>query len=90
MTRYELLVAGALTMGYVVAALFFFRFWRQTADRLFALFAASFVILAVQRVALALTVEVQANAVCLYSLRLFAFLLILAAILEKNMSRPGA
>lgn len=90
MTRYELLVAGALTMGYVIAALFFFRFWRQTADRLFALFAASFAILAIQRVALALTVDIPTNAVWLYTLRLVAFLLILAAILEKNRSRPGA
>ncbi len=88
MMRYELLVAGALTMGYAIAALFFFRFWRQTADRLFALFAASFAILAIQRVALALTVDIPANAVWLYTLRLVAFLLILAAILEKNRSRP--
>ncbi|MEO8575969.1 MAG: DUF5985 family protein [Gemmatimonadales bacterium] len=84
MTRYELLVAGALTMGYAIAALFFFRFWKQTADRLFALFSASFAILAVQRLALASTVDVQGNAVWLYGLRLVAFLLILAAIADKN------
>ena len=87
MTRYQLLAAGALTMGYAVAALFFFRFWRQTSDRLFAFFSASFAILALQRVGLALTVDIQSNAVWLYSLRLIAFLLILAAILEKNRSR---
>ncbi len=90
MTRYQLLVAGALTMGYCVAGLFFFRFWRRTADRLFALFAASFAILAIQRIALALTVDIRANSPWLYSLRLVAFLLILAAILEKNRARPSA
>lgn len=61
----------------------------ETTDRLFALFVASFTILAVQRVALALTVDIQAHAVWLYSLRLVAFLLILAAVMEKNRSRPA-
>lgn len=86
MTRYQALVAGALAMSYFVVALFFLRFWRQTADRLFALFSASFFILAVQRVALALTDDITENAVWLYSLRLLAFLLILAGIVEKNRS----
>src|SRR5687768_14593332 len=41
---------GAITLGWFVAALFFVRFWRQTRDRLFLLFAVSFVILAVTRI----------------------------------------
>lgn len=88
--KYQLLVSGALAMGYAVAASFFFQFWRQTADRLFAFFSASFAILALQRVALALTDDVEANSVWFYGMRLLAFLLILAAILEKNKARPGA
>jgi hypothetical protein len=87
MTAYQGLVAGALAMGYLVVALFFLRFWRQTADRFFILFSASFAILAIQRVALALTVDVRDNAVWLYSLRLLAFMLILAAIIQKNRSQ---
>ena len=36
------LVTGAIVMGYAVAGLFFIRFWRQTRDRLFLIFAVSF------------------------------------------------
>lgn len=90
MTKYQALVAGALTMGYLIVSLFFLRFWRQTADRLFALFSASFFILAVQRIALALTEDIPENAAWLYSLRLLAFLLILAGIVEKNRGAPSS
>jgi hypothetical protein len=33
---------GAIAMCFALAGLFFFRFWRDTLDRLFLLFAASF------------------------------------------------
>jgi hypothetical protein len=35
-------VAGAVTMGFAVAGLFFLRFWRRTTDGLFLAFAAAF------------------------------------------------
>jgi hypothetical protein len=38
---------GAVTMGCTVAGVFFFRFWRQSLDRLFLRFAWAFWILAV-------------------------------------------
>jgi hypothetical protein len=47
------MLAGALAMGYLVAMLFFFRFWRDTRDRLFLLFGIAFLIFAGQRAALA-------------------------------------
>ncbi|HKU59897.1 MAG TPA: DUF5985 family protein [Gemmatimonadales bacterium] len=77
-------VSGAITMGYLVVGLFFLRFWRDTRDRLFLIFAVAFWILAVQRVALVLTRHMAETAAGLYLLRLFAFLLILAAIIDKN------
>ena len=39
-------VSGLITMGFLVAAGFFARFWRRTADRLFLAFAIAFVLLA--------------------------------------------
>ena len=81
-----LLVAGALSAGYAVAALFFARFWRDTRDRLFGFFAVAFAILAVQRVALALAADQRGLSTTLYGLRLLAFLLILYAIVDKNRS----
>lgn len=84
------LISGAILMGYVVAGLFFWRFWRQTQDRLFAIFAVSFWMLGVQRLAVAMTTEVMENRVWLYGIRLLAYVLILAAIIDKNRSsRPG-
>lgn len=78
------LVSGAMVMAYLTAGLFFLRFWRQTHDRLFAMFAAAFWILAIQRLALGITVETTENATWLYVIRLVAFLLILFAIIDKN------
>ncbi len=79
-----LLVSGAIVMGYAVAGLFFLRFWRDTRDRLFLIFAVAFWILGVQRLALTLGRDMVEDQTGLYLVRLFAFLLILAAIVDKN------
>ncbi len=78
------LVSGAILMGYGVAGLFFLRFWRQTRDRLFLVFGIAFFILGLQRLALALTTDPLESRTGLYLVRLFAFLLILGAIVDKN------
>ena len=80
------LVAGAIAMGYLVAGLFFLKFWRDVRDRLFLLFAVAFGLLAVQRVALATVADTAEAALPLYGLRLFAFVIIAAAIVDKNRS----
>jgi hypothetical protein len=77
-------VSGALVAGYLTIALFFMRFWRDSRDRLFGLFAASFGILAVQRLALVVTMNHLENQTALYVLRLLAFVLIIVAIIDKN------
>jgi hypothetical protein len=83
-----LFISGLLVMGYAVAGLFFLRFWKLSRDRLFAFFAAAFWLLALQRGALAtLESDRQIGSAWLYVVRLLAFLLILAAIVDKN--RPG-
>jgi hypothetical protein len=80
------LVTGAIMMGYLVAGLFFLRFWKQSHDRLFAFFACAFFVLAGQRLALAIISPTSEGTVFLYVVRLLAFLLILAAIIDKNRS----
>lgn len=77
-------VAGALTAGYLVIALFFLRFSRDTGDRLFAIFATAFFLMAVQRYALFYYGATASEWV--YGLRLVAFLLILFGIIDKNRS----
>ena len=80
-------VTGAITAGFVVAALFFLRFWLRTKDRLFAAFAAAFVLMAANQAApllLGIPDEMLGGA---YLLRLAAFLLIIWAVLTKNLKR---
>jgi len=86
----SMFVAGLLVMGYSVAALYFARFWRETSDRLFLFFAAAFAVLAVQRASLAAAGVLPDRGVgptWLYVVRLAAFVLIIAAIVDKNRGR---
>jgi hypothetical protein len=80
----EELIMGAIAMASLVAALFFLRFWRDTGDRLFVIFAAAFFLLALTRIGLALSHVQQEPNTHWYWVRLVAFLLILVAIIDKN------
>jgi hypothetical protein len=77
-------LSGTIVMGYVVAALFFLRFWRQTRDRLFLIFALAFFVLGMQRMGLGLSTRPIEARTDLYLVRLFAFTMILLAIIDKN------
>ena len=84
------LMAGAIVMGYAVCGLFFLRFWRRTGDRLFLVFALAFWLLGVQRLIFAFSEPVEESRTGLYLVRLFAFLLILWAIIDKNRAGRGS
>jgi hypothetical protein len=77
-------LSGMVIMGYLVASVFFLRFWRSTHESLFRIFAAAFFILAIQRSALALTTETVEDVTYLFVIRLIAYLLIAVAIIVKN------
>ena len=76
--------SGALVACYMMAGLFFLRFWTTSRDRLFGMFAASFGILAIQRLALSLTHDTMEDQTVFYLMRLAAFVLIIIAIVDKN------
>ncbi len=80
----EEFLMGAIAMASCVAAVFFLRFWRDTGDRLFLIFAAAFVLLAITRIGLALSNEQMEGHTDWYWVRLAAFLLIVFAIVDKN------
>lgn len=80
-------IAGVLTMGYIVAGIFFLRFWRDSRDRLFAMFGAAFFILAVHRIGLEFTADAPERTTAWYFVRLLAFLIIIVAIFDKNRKR---
>lgn len=75
---------GASAMGALVIGLFFLRFWTTTRDRLFALFALAFTVLALNWALLALHVPSDEARHYVYAVRLVAFALIAVAIVDKN------
>lgn len=83
-------VSGATMAAALVVALVFFRYWRRTHDRLFLGFALGFAVFAASRLILAFLEEDDEGRVYVYGLRLVAFLLILAAIVDKNRGGPPA
>jgi low temperature requirement protein LtrA len=78
---------GAIGMGCAVAGLFFLRFWRATRDRLFVYFAAAFWAMAVERVLFVVLAVHEDTQHLVFLVRLAAFLLIIAAIVDKNRER---
>ncbi|MEP9359603.1 DUF5985 family protein [Sphingomonas sp. KR3-1] len=79
-------VSGATTMGFFVAALFFLRFWRNTEEELFLLFALAFGLLGFGHILLSIGGVPAEERSWLYLIRLVAYLLILFAIVRKNLS----
>jgi hypothetical protein len=77
-------LSGAITMGFLLAGLFFLRFWKQSGDGLFVSFAISFWLLGLGQAALALAAIPVEERSWLYLLRLAAFSIILVTIGLKN------
>ncbi len=79
-------LGGAVTIGHFVSGLFFLRFWRKTDDRLFLAFAIAFILLAVNQALAAFLAAGDERVAYAYALRVLGFVLILAAIVDKNLS----
>lgn len=80
--------AGLISMVFLTCAIFFLKFWRQTRDRLFLTFALAFVLLALNQGLPHLLNVPREEQSPLYLLRLAAFVLIILAIMGKNVRRP--
>jgi hypothetical protein len=71
-------------MASLIISLFFVQFWRKTRDRLFLFFAAAFALFMGERILRAtLTIDTEVQPY-VYLVRLVAFALIIAAIIDKN------
>lgn len=81
------ILVGAISTASIVAGLFFFRFWRTTRDRFFIFFALSFWIEGVNRLVLFHWVGPNEDAPGYYLIRVIAYGLIIAAIVDKNRAR---
>jgi peptidoglycan/LPS O-acetylase OafA/YrhL len=82
-------LSGAVTLGYLVATGFFLRFWRKTADRLFLAFAFAFLLLALNQALAQWLGAADERLGYTYLLRVLGFVLILAAIVDKNLAQSG-
>ena len=82
-------ISGASFLASLGIALFFLRFWRRSADRLFAIFALAFAVFAANRLILAVLDEGNENEAYVYLFRLAAFVLILLAIVDRNRAGAG-
>jgi Family of unknown function (DUF5985) len=78
---------GAVAAAALVAALFFLRFWRQSGDRLFLLFAGAFALEALSRLLLATAPNPSEGQPLYYTLRLVAYGALLVGIVDKNVRR---
>ncbi len=79
---------GAVSMGSLVVALFFLRFWTRTRDSFFLMFAAAFAIYAGNQLMLGL-VGASESGPLYYLPRLATFGLIVLAVVRKNRTGAG-
>jgi Family of unknown function (DUF5985) len=76
---------GVIAMSSLTASAFFLKFWRRTHDSLFLSFGIAFLIEALNRAAFLFLQKPSEGSPVIYIVRLLAFVLILAAILKKNV-----
>ncbi len=79
---------GALAAGCLACALLFLRFWHLSRERLLVYFSGAFLALALNWTVLGLLNPPEETRHYVYFVRLVAFLLIIAGILDKNRRAP--
>jgi uncharacterized membrane protein HdeD (DUF308 family) len=79
---------GVIVTCSFVAAGFFARFWHATRDLLFMGFAAAFFLEGLNRIAFLFLDKPNAGDEAIYVVRLVSYLVILAAIANKNRTKP--
>lgn len=85
MATIEALAHGALAALILVAAVFFFRFWRESRDFLFLAFGASLLIKSANTIAIAVLQRPNEGTLWNYVVGLSSTLLIVIAIIHKNV-----
>lgn len=79
-------LSGAAALGYLVAGGYFLRFWRKTRDPLFLSFAFAFWLLCLNQVIASVLGAEDERTGYAYVLRVIGFVVILYAIIRKNMA----
>jgi hypothetical protein len=87
MPQAVVLVQGMCAAMAMAIGLFFLKFWHDNRDRLFGYFAIAFWLMSLGWVLLAFVPYDADRVPYVYGLRLFAFLLVVVAIIDKNRER---
>jgi uncharacterized membrane protein HdeD (DUF308 family) len=81
---------GVISVCSVMAGVFFLKFWRRTRDFLFLAFGVAFLVEGVNRAAVLMVPKPNEGTPAIYLVRLAISVLILVAIVKKNVeSRRG-
>lgn len=80
---------GALTLACAVSGLLFLRFYRASRERLFLAFAAAFWVFGVHWMLLAFLHPPDESRHHVYLLRLLAFVVLIAGIVDRNRRGKG-
>lgn len=82
---------GGTMVALLGAAIYFYRFWKGTRDRLFLLFSFAFFVQSGSQIIVFWLGKTGDSSPEVYWLRLIAFILIIAGIVEKNLpAKKGA
>ena len=82
-------LTGVIFTLYLVAALFFLKFWSKTRDFLFLSFALAFIMEGFNRVRFLLVDNPEEGSSGIYLVRILAFSLIAVAIIAKNVRQKS-
>ncbi len=78
---------GVIAISSLIAALFFFVYWKRSRDALFLAFCVAFTMEGFNHVSLLGVAHPNQASRWYYFVRLLAFLIILAGIMKKNYGR---
>ena len=78
-------IYGMNTMGFLIAGLFFWRFWHKSADTLFIAFSAAFFLFAFDQLFHAIALARSVSYDWSFLFRLAGFGLLIYAVLRKNL-----
>jgi hypothetical protein len=81
---FEGFLLGVIVMASATAGCFFLKFWRQSRDPRFLVFAAAFLIEAINRLGFLFLDNPNEGNWIIYTVRLISYLLILIGIVNKN------
>jgi len=79
------MLAGALLFAYLMAGLYFLRFWKRTGDRLFLHFAVAFWLFVLNQLATSIPSVADETDGYEYLLRVLGFIVIIIGIVDKNV-----